>query len=106
MYITRLASNEIFLPSNKIYREVGRANNLSSPLYCHQTLCTDRKTHRHWTVIDTALENKLKTLKKKNNFVWKNFGKITIKWDNDVKVEISDRGTVDGTEKRVEFGHD
>ena len=33
MYITRLASNEIFLPSNKIHREVGRAKDLSAPLY-------------------------------------------------------------------------
>jgi hypothetical protein len=31
--ITRLASNEIFLPSNKIHREVGRAKDLSAPLY-------------------------------------------------------------------------
>ena len=33
IYITRLASNEIFSPSNKIYREVGRAKDLSAPLY-------------------------------------------------------------------------
>jgi hypothetical protein len=33
MYITRLASNEIFSPSNKIQREVGRAKDLSAPLY-------------------------------------------------------------------------
>jgi hypothetical protein len=33
MCITRLASNEIFSPSNKIHREVGRAKNLSAPLY-------------------------------------------------------------------------
>jgi len=32
MYITRLASNEIFYPSNKIHREVGRAKDLSAPL--------------------------------------------------------------------------
>jgi len=31
IYITRLASKEIFLPSNKIYREVGRAKDLSVP---------------------------------------------------------------------------
>jgi hypothetical protein len=31
MYITRLASNEIFCPSNKIHREVGRAKDLSAP---------------------------------------------------------------------------
>jgi hypothetical protein len=29
--ITRLASNEIFSPSNKIHREVGRAKDLSAP---------------------------------------------------------------------------
>jgi len=34
MYITRLASNEIFSPSNKIRREVGRAKGLiSTPVF-------------------------------------------------------------------------
>jgi hypothetical protein len=33
IYITRLASNEIFSPSNKIYREVGWAKDLSAPWY-------------------------------------------------------------------------
>jgi hypothetical protein len=33
IYKTRLASNEIFSPSNKIHREVGRAKDLSAPLY-------------------------------------------------------------------------
>jgi len=33
VYITRLASNEIFSPSNKIHREVGRAKDLTVPLY-------------------------------------------------------------------------
>ena len=33
MYITRLASKEIFSQSNKIQREVGRAKDLSAPLY-------------------------------------------------------------------------
>jgi len=33
IYITRLASNEIFSPSNKIHREVGRSKDLSAPLY-------------------------------------------------------------------------
>jgi hypothetical protein len=33
VYITRLASNEIFSPSNKIHREVGRAKELSAPRY-------------------------------------------------------------------------
>jgi len=32
-YITRLASNEIFSPSNKIHREVDLAKNLSAPRY-------------------------------------------------------------------------
>ena len=35
MYITRLASKEIFSPSNKIHREVGRAKDLSAPLYMY-----------------------------------------------------------------------
>jgi len=34
IYKTRLASNEIFPPSNKIYREVGRAKDLSATRYC------------------------------------------------------------------------
>ena len=33
IYITRLTSNEIFSPSNKIHREIGRAKDLSAPLY-------------------------------------------------------------------------
>jgi hypothetical protein len=33
MHITILASKEIFSPSNKIHREVGRAKDLSAPLY-------------------------------------------------------------------------
>ena len=33
IYVTRLASNEIFSPSNKIQREVGRAKDLSAPRY-------------------------------------------------------------------------
>jgi hypothetical protein len=31
IYITRIASNEIFSPSNKIHQEVGRAKDLSAP---------------------------------------------------------------------------
>ena len=33
--MTRLASNEIFSPSNKIHREVGGTKDLSAPLYTH-----------------------------------------------------------------------
>jgi hypothetical protein len=36
IHITRLASNEIFSPSNKIHREVGRDKDLSTLLYCGQ----------------------------------------------------------------------
>jgi len=32
IYITRLASKEIFSPSNRIHGEVGRAKDLSAPL--------------------------------------------------------------------------
>jgi hypothetical protein len=41
IYITRLTSKEIFSPSNKIHREVGRARNLTAPLY--------RSTVSHYT---------------------------------------------------------
>ena len=34
IYITRLASNEIFEPSNKKYWEVGRAKDLSVHILC------------------------------------------------------------------------
>ena len=40
IYITRLAPNEIFSPSNKIHREVGRAKDLSAPL-CKITIVDD-----------------------------------------------------------------
>jgi len=33
IYISRLASNEIFSPSNKIHREVDRTKDLSAPRY-------------------------------------------------------------------------
>jgi len=33
VYKPRIAPNEIFSPSNKIYREVGLAKDLSAPLY-------------------------------------------------------------------------
>jgi hypothetical protein len=33
VYITRLASNEIFSPSNKMLRELGGARDLSVPRY-------------------------------------------------------------------------
>ena len=39
IYITRLASNEILSPSNKIHREVGRAKDSSAFLYLHSTVC-------------------------------------------------------------------
>ena len=36
MNMTRLASNEIFSPSNKINREVGRAKDLSASRYTNE----------------------------------------------------------------------
>ena len=38
IYTTRLTSNEIFSPSNKIHREVGRAKDLSAPRYASLNL--------------------------------------------------------------------
>ena len=46
IYITRLASNEIFPPSNKIHWEVGRAKDLSAPLYIQskeEQVITDKR---------------------------------------------------------------
>jgi len=37
-YVTRLASNEIFSPSNEIHREVGQAKDLLAPRYNTITL--------------------------------------------------------------------
>ena len=39
IYITRLASNEIFWPSNKIHGEVGRVKDVSAPLYFKKCDC-------------------------------------------------------------------
>jgi len=41
--IIRLASNEIFSLSNKIHRGVGRAKDLSAPLYREKTSYSDRR---------------------------------------------------------------
>jgi hypothetical protein len=53
LYITRLASNEIFSPSNDIYREVGRARDLSAPLYCGLLLL---RCHLAWFVTTNIME--------------------------------------------------
>ena len=43
IYKTILASKEIFSPSNKIHREVGRAKDLSVPLYVFVAPCLSRQ---------------------------------------------------------------
>ena len=43
IYITRLASNDIFSPSNKIHREVGRAKDLSAPRGADKSLARPRR---------------------------------------------------------------
>jgi hypothetical protein len=45
MYITRLASNEIFSPSNKIHREIGRAKDLSAHLHFDPSVCFFNDAH-------------------------------------------------------------
>jgi hypothetical protein len=37
IYVTRLATSEIFSPSNKIHREVGRAKDLSASVCIPQS---------------------------------------------------------------------
>ena len=44
IYIYKLASKEIFSPSNKIHREVGRAKDLSALLYCD---CQNFRLHQN-----------------------------------------------------------
>jgi hypothetical protein len=39
IYITRVASNEIFSPSNEIQREVGQAKDLTAPRVCGYSDC-------------------------------------------------------------------
>ena len=41
IYKTRLASNEIFSPSNKIHREIGRDKDLSAPRYLKVEILDD-----------------------------------------------------------------
>ena len=85
MYKTRLASNEIFSPSNKIYREVGRAKDLSAPrqfmqlrygtFYMHRYKQSSRQksvfdTHSHSSIavclkMNTRVPNMQKTSKLK-----------------------------------------
>ena len=43
IHVTRLASKEIFSPSNKIHREVGRTKDLSAPRYCEKRRSTASK---------------------------------------------------------------
>jgi len=46
IYKTRPASNEIFSPSNKIHREVGRAKDLSAPRYTYIYIYIYRERER------------------------------------------------------------
>ena len=52
IYITRLASNEIFPPSNKIHREVGRAKDLSAPLYFRVQMCCGSSRNKVYCTAD------------------------------------------------------
>jgi hypothetical protein len=60
--ITRLASKEIFSPSNKIHWEEGRAKDLSAPLYSTQNPIThvckiEKKSPRERSYDDNFPEN-------------------------------------------------
>jgi len=48
IHITRMASNEIVSPSNKIHREVGRAKDLSAPLYIVNLLIHQAAVGTKW----------------------------------------------------------
>jgi hypothetical protein len=53
IYITILASKEIFSPSDKIHCEVGQAKDLSAPLY---TQWIPRRGH-HWSISDQVFDS-------------------------------------------------
>jgi len=54
IYVTSLASNKIFSPSNKIHREVGGAKDLSAPRLCFHittyiwTACLWANSRQRW----------------------------------------------------------
>ena len=63
MYITRLTSNEIFSPSNKIHREVGRAKDISAPRYTMKCYFCSRVTLlSHIMASDSANNDTLLTV--------------------------------------------
>ena len=63
MYITRLTSNEIFSPSNKIHREVGRAKDISAPRYTMECYFCRRVTLlSHIMASDSANNDTLLTV--------------------------------------------
>jgi hypothetical protein len=51
IYKTRLASKEIFSPSNKIHREVGRTKDLSAPRYINTYLQNTAHNKTYSTVL-------------------------------------------------------
>ena len=53
--MTRLASNEIFSPSNKIHREVNRAKDLSAPRYVHLPVNSTASRLTPWNTIADKL---------------------------------------------------
>jgi len=58
IYETRLASNDVFSPSNETHREVGRAKDFSAPLYNVEKYCrtgqgTDENMAYAHCMIDT-----------------------------------------------------
>jgi hypothetical protein len=69
IYMTRLASKEIFSPSNKIHREVGRAKDLSAPQVILYSYPDDdhRKSGRNMLVINNIT---LRLLVWLHNFIY------------------------------------
>ena len=51
IYITSLASNEIFSPRKKVNRKVGRAKDLSTPLYVNHTLGVKSNSRKIFEVV-------------------------------------------------------
>ena len=72
LYITRLASIEIFSSSNKIHREVGRAKDLSAPLYVVNVCFMTSRIESHKYTTHIAVFNFSLPEAINNAFTWKN----------------------------------
>jgi hypothetical protein len=69
IYVTRLASNEIFSQSNKIHQEAGRAKDLSAPLYKQHYLIQESNMMNEFALsVKLVIELKYKAVAADNTY--------------------------------------